>query len=100
MPGVALLAPAAIDTPFARDVWSYEAVEELLAMSARQAEWIVVDAPPVTLGGDVGAFVKLVDAVLIVVRLNHTKLQDLRRLTETFAQYDVVPEGFVVVGTD
>jgi Mrp family chromosome partitioning ATPase len=100
MPGVELLAPASTPTRFMRDMLAYEDVTELLAKSSYLVDWVIVDAPPVTVAGDAISYLQRVDNVLIVVRFDHTKLEELRQLTEAFSQYHVVPAGFVVTRTD
>lgn len=96
MHGVLLLLPTQT-TPFVRDMLSPDEVQRILGHAALLADWIVVDAPPVTLAFDSLPFVQLADHVVLVVRRNHTNLRDLERLTEALAEREIEPLGFVVV---
>ncbi len=98
MPGVQLLLPIRADRPFARDMLSAREVAHIMTEAADVAEWIVIDAPPVTLAADVLPFATVADHVVVVTRLNHTMLSDLTRLSDVYLQQDIEPAGFVVVG--
>ncbi len=66
-----------MEHPFARDMLSDGEVEHILDTAAQLADWVVIDAPPVALAPDALPFAKLADHVLLVVRPDHTRLQDL-----------------------
>jgi Mrp family chromosome partitioning ATPase len=98
MPRVQLLLPARRPPPYARDMLSPEQVRDILSAAAPAADWIVIYAPPVSLSSDGLPFAIVADKVLIVVRLNQTRLDDLGRLTDTYIQHGIRPVGFAVVG--
>jgi capsular exopolysaccharide synthesis family protein len=83
-------------------------ITELFALpSARQlidearslADYVIIDSPPLTDVIDALPLASYVDDVLLVVRLNRTRLPKLARLGELLAENGIRPVGFAVVGT-
>lgn len=64
------------------------------------ADYVVVDAPPVTEVSDAVPLSKYVDNVLIVARLGHSRTDQLVNLGEILMRQNVHPAGLVVVGSD
>jgi polysaccharide biosynthesis transport protein len=80
-------------------VLSWQMAERLVKESKRLADWVVIDAPPLNQAVDMLPMAKFVDHVLIVVRLNRSRLGHLDHLAELFVQHELQPSGFVVVGS-
>lgn len=72
----------------------------LLARARERAGYVVIDGPPLGIVGDMLPVAKRVDAVIVVVRLGHTRSRRLRRLLEQLANADVTPTGIVVLGAE
>jgi Mrp family chromosome partitioning ATPase len=83
--------------PTAR-VLTGEIVAKLASQAEPMADWVIFDAPPPTHVSDGLTVAKHSDIVLVVVRLGNTRLRDLEQLAELFAQQDITPLGFVVIG--
>jgi polysaccharide biosynthesis transport protein len=75
-----------------------EIVAKLVSQAELMADWVIFDAPPPTHVSDGLTVAKHSDIVLVVVRLGNTRLRDLEQLAELFAQQDITPLGFVVIG--
>lgn len=75
-----------------------EIVVKLVSQAELIADWVIFDAPPPTHVSDGLTVAKHSDIVLVVVRLGNTRLRDLEQLAELFAQQDITPLGFVVIG--
>jgi Mrp family chromosome partitioning ATPase/capsular polysaccharide biosynthesis protein len=96
-PGVQLLGQlagqasrSAVMTPAGAD-W-------LIRQTHLLADWLIVDAPPLTIVPDALSLAKQVDDVLLVVRLGNTRLKALEELAELLVQQGITPAGFVLVG--
>jgi capsular exopolysaccharide synthesis family protein len=68
----------------------------MLSDLERQADVVVVDSPPVPEVAEALAMADAVEAVLISVRLGHTRRDRLELLRELLARRGVAPLGFVV----
>jgi capsular polysaccharide biosynthesis protein len=75
-----------------------EIVAKLVTQAELIADWVIFDAPPPTHVSDGLTVAKHSDIVLVVVRLGNTRVRDLEQLAELFAQQDITPLGFVVIG--
>jgi polysaccharide biosynthesis transport protein len=75
-----------------------EMVAKLVGQAEQMADWVIFDAPPPTHVSDGLTLAKHSDIVLVIVRLGNTRLRDLEQLAELFAQQDITPLGFVVIG--
>ena len=75
-----------------------EMVAKLVGQAEQMADWVIFDAPPPTHVSDGLTVAKHTDIVLVIVRLGNTRLRDLEQLAELFAQQDITPLGFVVIG--
>jgi Mrp family chromosome partitioning ATPase/capsular polysaccharide biosynthesis protein len=87
------------DPPGGRDTLSHSAGGALLDEASGLADWVVVDLPPLNQAPDVLPLVRAATELLITVRLRHTNLRSLGRLSELLVRQGVVPAGFVLVGT-
>lgn len=72
---------------------------KLLLAVQRNADWVVVDAPPLIYAPDLLSAADLFDEVLLVVRLGNTNSRNLDETAELLAQHGIRPAGLVVVGT-
>jgi receptor protein-tyrosine kinase len=81
----------------AADVLSHLAVETLLLQAQKLADWVVVDSPPLNHVAETMTLAKLVDDVLVVVRMGRSNLRDLDQLAEMLVQQDIEPAGFVLL---
>ncbi len=73
---------------------------ELVEKAKTLAEYVIVDAPPVTEVSDALPLSKHVDDVLIVARLGHSRADRLTNLGEILARQNVRPTGLVIVGDE
>ncbi len=64
------------------------------------AEFVVFDAPPVTEVSDALPLCQQVDEVLVVVRLGHSRTDQLVNLGEVLSRQSVRPSGLVIVGDE
>lgn len=81
---------------------SFDALMErlpvLLAEARQQADWVIVDTPPIGEVSDAVPIAGECDEVLVVVRPGHTDRSRLIVARDVFARIDVVPVGTVLVG--
>jgi capsular exopolysaccharide synthesis family protein len=75
-------------------------VAALLSGAREQAENVVVDGPPIGVVADMLPFARQVDGVVVVVRLDHTRPRQLRRLVAQLKTAGVTPLGMVVIGAE
>jgi Mrp family chromosome partitioning ATPase len=77
-----------------------ERVESLLAQASALREAVVIDGPPLGVFADMLSVARKVDAVLIVVRLYHSRRDDLLRFMQQLDDSGIRPLGVVVLGAD
>ena len=81
---------------------SFDALMErlpvLLAEARQQADWVIVDTPPIGEVSDAVSIAGACDEVLVVVRPGHTDRSKLVVARDVFARIDVMPVGTVLVG--
>ena len=85
------------------DVWLAEVLSlptatVLLEEAERLADYVVIDAPPLTEVIDALPIAKQVDDVVLVVRPGSSNLAQLNHLGDLLAQNGITPNGFVLVG--
>jgi Mrp family chromosome partitioning ATPase len=76
------------------------ASDDLVQEAESLADFIVFDAPPVTEVSDALPLSQHVDDVLIVVRLGHSRTDQLVNLGEVLGRLNVRPTGMVVVSDE
>ena len=81
------------------DLFSIPAAEQMIEDARREAEFVIIDSPPLNEVVDALPFATLANDVLIVVRLWNTRVDKLSHLGELLAENGVRPVGFAVVGT-
>lgn len=72
----------------------------LLAEALRLADYVIVDAPPLAEVIDALELAKLVDEVLLVVRLGRARVPRLAALGQLLARAGVSPVGIALIGTE
>jgi capsular polysaccharide biosynthesis protein len=94
---VQLLLQAPGEAPLAA-VATAASSERLIREAHLIADWLVIDAPPLAVVPDALPIAKLVDDVILVVRLGNTRLKELAQLAELLVQQEIRPTGFLLVG--
>jgi capsular exopolysaccharide synthesis family protein len=84
-------------TDFADKV-SFAMVRKLINDAKAAADFVVIDSAPLTAVIDALPFAQAADDVLIVSRLDHTRLNKLEELTDLLIQNGVAPVGIVLIG--
>jgi Mrp family chromosome partitioning ATPase/capsular polysaccharide biosynthesis protein len=72
----------------------------LLSEALEMAEYVIVDSPPLAEVIDALELARLVDDLLIVVRLAQTRVPRLLRLGELLARTDIIPVGIALIGVE
>jgi succinoglycan biosynthesis transport protein ExoP len=81
------------------DQLSPAAAIRLVQAAERRAEVVIIDSPPLTAVSDALPFARLVDDILLVVRLGQTKLSKLSESWELLGHQHSQPSGIILVGT-
>jgi Mrp family chromosome partitioning ATPase len=76
------------------------ALESLVRDVRVMADTVIIDGPPLGIVADMLPIAKIVDGVLVVVRLEHTRPRPLKRLLEQLATAGLTPVGLVVIGAE
>jgi succinoglycan biosynthesis transport protein ExoP len=77
-----------------------ERFREMLNRLEHEADVVVVDAPPLPEVAEALSMAEAAEAVLISVRLGHTRRDKLEQLRELLARRGVAPVGFVVAARE
>jgi capsular exopolysaccharide synthesis family protein len=93
--GLRLLLASPEQAPLMRTL-NAAAVERMLNDLSKEADVIIFDTPPLPEVAEALALAAAVEAVLIAVRLGHTRRDRLAELRRMFALRGVTPLGFVV----
>ena len=80
------------------ELLSLPAAGSLLDRAEEIADVVVIDSPPLTEVVDALPLARQADDVVVVVRLDATRLPQLDRLGDLLYQNDITPAGFVLVG--
>lgn len=83
--------------PEAAELLSLPAAKRLLEESVNLADYVVIDSPPLSDVADALQLSRHADAVLLVVRLGHTRIPKLRQLAELLAGNGIRPVGFALI---
>jgi len=103
--GVSVLAgevdflPAGPVPPNPQALLSSKRLEEFLVDANHAADTVIVDGPPLGTFADMLPLATMADGVIVVVRLYHSRRDQLQRLREQLAQNAVHPVGIVLFGT-
>jgi capsular exopolysaccharide synthesis family protein len=82
------------------DRLSSSAVRKLVDDANSLADFVVIDSPPLTAVIDALPFAQVADEVLIVARLDHSRLNKLAGLEELLRENGLSASGMVLVGGD
>lgn len=80
------------------DQLSPDAAIRLVRAAERSAEVVIIDSPPLTAVGDALPFARVVDDILLVVRMGQTKLSKLSESWELLGHQNTQPSGIVLIG--
>jgi capsular exopolysaccharide synthesis family protein len=86
--------------PATADRLSLPTARQLVAEAEELADYVIIDSPPLTEVIDTLPIARQVAGVLVVARLNRTKLRRLAELGELLAQNEIEPAGVALVGVD
>jgi capsular exopolysaccharide synthesis family protein len=81
------------------ELFALPSAREMIDRAKQIADYVIIDSPPLTEVIDALPLARMVDDVLIVVRLGKTRLGSVRQLGELLAENGIKPAGFAVVGT-
>jgi len=79
------------------DVLSHVSAETLLQQARKLADWVIIDSPPLNHVAETLTIARIVDDVLLVVRIGKTNSRDLDELAEMLVQQGITPTGFVTL---
>jgi capsular exopolysaccharide synthesis family protein len=82
------------------DRLSPSVVRKLIDDAKALSDFVVIDSPPLNAVIDALPFAQLADEVLIVARLEHSRLNKLEELNELLSQHAAHGSGLVLVGGD
>jgi capsular exopolysaccharide synthesis family protein len=94
-PGLRILPPGPEATN-AVDLLEPSRVEAVMAELAGEADVIVFDSPPITEFAEAIVLAGVVDAVLVAVRLSHTRQDRLQEALQVLERVGIPPLGMVV----
>jgi succinoglycan biosynthesis transport protein ExoP len=80
------------------DLFSIPAAAKMVDDARRQADYVIIDSPPLNEVVDAMPLAREADDVLIVVRIGKTRLEKLAQLGEQLVENGIRPVGFTVVG--
>ena len=72
--------------------------QRLVEAAEKLADIVVIDSPPLTAVSDALPFARVVDQVLIVVRMGQTKLSRLSETWELLSHQHTQPSGIILIG--
>ena len=84
--------------PWLPDMLSLPMAASLLSEAEKLADYVIIDSPPLTEVIDALPLAQQVDDVVVVLRLGHSRLTQLSRLSDLLQQNGVKPAGFALVG--
>jgi Mrp family chromosome partitioning ATPase/capsular polysaccharide biosynthesis protein len=80
------------------ELLSLPAAIRLVNEAERQADYVIIDSPPLTEVIDALQLARHADAVLMVGHLGHSRLNKIRQLGELLGANGIRPVGFALVG--
>jgi capsular exopolysaccharide synthesis family protein len=84
--------------PAIAELVSLPVAKSVIDEASRQADYVIVDSPPLTQVIDALPLASHVDDVLLVVRLGQSHLRQIKELGELLAGVGVTPAGVAIVG--
>ncbi len=70
----------------------------MLEEAEGMADYVIIDSPPLSDVVDALQLARHVDAVLVVARLGHSRINKIRQLAELLAGNGIRPVGFALIG--
>ncbi len=80
------------------DRLSFAVAQHLITAAKEQADFVVIDSPPLTAVIDALPLAQLADEILLVVRAGHSRLTKLAQLAEILNNQGAYATGVVMVG--
>ena len=93
-----LLLPSGPVPPNPGEIVGSQQFGEILREFGRDADYVLVDAPPMFAVGDAAAMASSVDGLLVVLRLDQTTAETIAHVEDFFTRTPVRPLGIVVTG--
>jgi receptor protein-tyrosine kinase len=90
------LLPANRGRLYSLQQYGSDALPEAIAKLSSRADVVIIDSPPLPEVAEALSLAASVEAVLISVRLGHTRREKLERLRELLDSRGLAPLGFVV----
>ena len=75
-------------------------LETLLGEARARSDTVIVDGPPMGVFSDMLPVAQRVDGVIVVVRLDHSRRDEIERFKYQLASTGIQPVGVVVLGAD
>jgi receptor protein-tyrosine kinase len=97
--GALTLVPAGPTPPNPQVLLQDRPLEALLEAAAARSDTVIVDGPPIGTFSDMLGVARKVDGVIVVVRLYHSRKDELRRFARDLGNAGVTPAGVVVLGS-
>jgi len=88
------------DTVDLDQIFSLPAGRGLIEQAVQEADYVVIDSPPLAEVIDALTLAQTVDDVLLVVRLGKTRMPNLSHVADLLAGHQIRPVGFAVIGTE
>jgi capsular exopolysaccharide synthesis family protein len=80
------------------DLFSVPAATKMIRDARSQADYVIIDSPPLSEVADAMPLARQADEVLVVVRLGKTRLEKVSQLGEQLHENGIRPVGFAVIG--
>jgi receptor protein-tyrosine kinase len=81
------------------ELFSSPRAAALLAEARKMVDYVVIDSPPLNEVVDAMPLAEAADNICIVTRLGRSRMDKLHELGELLVENEIVPSGFVLVGT-
>ena len=89
----------AMDVAFdSTDPYARARFNDLVQAATREADWVILDTPPIGVIGDALTLVHLVDDVLVVTKMRSTRRLHVEVARDLLNRAGVVPTGYLVIG--
>jgi tyrosine-protein kinase len=96
--GDLMLVPAGPLPPNPQVLLNERALERLLGEARTRTDTVIVDGPPMGVFSDMLPVARRVDAVILAVRLYHSRRDQVQRFVEQLRTAGIEPAGIVVLG--
>jgi len=93
-----VLLPSGPLPPNPGEIVTSQQLADILTTLKKDADYVLVDAPPMFAVGDAAAMAALVDGIIVVLRLEQTTADTLKSVEEFFTRVPAKALGIVVTG--